>query len=43
VKDNPKEIDIDSSRDVMLFARKIAPALNISVRFVGEEPFDVGS
>lgn len=26
--------------DVRLFAERIAPALNISVRFVGEEPFD---
>lgn len=26
--------------DLLLFGRRIAPALNISVRFVGEEPFD---
>ena len=31
---------IDSSLDVTLFAKEIAPCLNISVRFVGEEPFD---
>ncbi|MBR6911006.1 MAG: hypothetical protein IKN41_04025 [Candidatus Methanomethylophilaceae archaeon] len=31
---------IDPSLDVSLFATKIAPALGISVRFVGEEPFD---
>jgi [citrate (pro-3S)-lyase] ligase len=31
---------IDSSSDVTLFAREIAPAANISVRFVGSEPFD---
>ena len=26
--------------DLLLFGKRIAPALNISVRFVGEEPFD---
>ncbi len=31
---------VDSSMDVTLFAREIAPCLHISVRFVGEEPFD---
>jgi [citrate (pro-3S)-lyase] ligase len=31
---------VDSSMDVTLFAREIAPCLNISVRFVGEEPYD---
>ncbi|MDR1641404.1 MAG: adenylyltransferase/cytidyltransferase family protein [Clostridiales bacterium] len=31
---------IDSSTDVTLFAREIAPAANISIRFVGSEPFD---
>lgn len=31
---------IDSSLDLTLFAREIAPCLNISVRFAGEEPFD---
>lgn len=31
---------IDSSLDVTLFAREIAPCLNISVRFAGEEPYD---
>lgn len=31
---------IDSSLDVTLFAKEIAPAMHISVRFVGEEPFD---
>lgn len=31
---------IDSTQDVLLFARMIAPALNISIRFAGEEPFD---
>lgn len=40
-KDKP-DIDhtaIDASTDVRIFCRYIAPALNISVRFVGEEPF----
>ena len=31
---------IDSSLDLTLFACEIAPCLNISVRFAGEEPFD---
>jgi cytidyltransferase-like protein len=31
---------VDSSLDVALFAREIAPCLNISARFAGEEPFD---
>lgn len=31
---------IDSSLDLTLFARDIAPCLNITVRFAGEEPFD---
>jgi [citrate (pro-3S)-lyase] ligase len=31
---------IDPSQDVRLFAEEIAPVLNISVRFAGEEPFD---
>lgn len=31
---------IDASLDVTLFAREIAPCLNISVRFAGEEPYD---
>lgn len=41
---NKQEIQdrtIDSSLDVTLFGREIAPCLNISVRFVGEEPFDL--
>ena len=40
IKDNPKEISVDSCIDVEIFGAYIAPALNISVRFVGEEPFD---
>jgi [citrate (pro-3S)-lyase] ligase len=31
---------IDSSNDVTLFAREIAPVAHISVRFAGSEPFD---
>lgn len=31
---------VDSSVDVTLFAREIAPAMHISVRFAGSEPFD---
>lgn len=31
---------IDPSNDVAIFAEEIAPVLNISVRFAGEEPFD---
>ncbi len=31
---------VDSSTDVTLFAREIAPCLNISARYVGEEPYD---
>lgn len=31
---------IDSSMDVEIFARTIAPALGISIRFAGEEPLD---
>jgi [citrate (pro-3S)-lyase] ligase len=31
---------INASSDVEIFAQKIAPALGITIRFVGEEPFD---
>ncbi len=40
LKDGNKEIDVDVTSDVLIFAKYIAPALGISVRFVGEEPFD---
>lgn len=40
-KDNPEQVDIDSTSDVEIFARMIAPTLGISVRFVGEEPNDI--
>ena len=35
-----EEVVLDTSSDVELFAQYIAPLLNISVRFAGEEPFD---
>ncbi len=31
---------VDSSMDVTLFAKEIAPCLNITARYVGEEPYD---
>lgn len=40
-KDTPSEVKIDTSNDVTIFGRYIAPALGISVRFAGEEPLDV--
>ena len=40
MKKNPDSAALDSSKDVELFGEKIAPPLGISVRFVGEEPFD---
>ena len=40
LKDGNREIDVDATSDVVLFAKYIAPALGIVVRFVGEEPFD---
>lgn len=39
-KSDIQERVIDSSLDVMLFAKEIAPCLDISVRFAGEEPYD---
>ena len=41
MKKNPDSAVLDSSKDVEMFGKKIAPPLGISVRFVGEEPFDV--
>ncbi len=41
MKDNPSHTNIDSSKDVEIFGRYIAPALGIKKRFVGEEPTDV--
>lgn len=39
-KDENKDAIVDTSQDVDLFARYIAPELNITVRFAGEEPLD---
>lgn len=39
-KDDLKETKIDCSNDLSVFAQYIAPALNIKVRFAGEEPLD---
>lgn len=40
VKERISDTVTDSSLDVELFGKHIAPKLNIAVRFVGEEPFD---
>ncbi|GHU96022.1 hypothetical protein FACS1894208_09910 [Clostridia bacterium] len=39
-KEEKSDIIVDASGDVSIFAEKIAPALNITVRFAGEEPLD---
>lgn len=39
-KDNLKDAVIDCSNDLSVFAQYIAPALDIKVRFAGEEPLD---
>ncbi len=39
-KETIQEIKIDAKYDLEIFARYIAPQLGISIRFVGEEPFD---
>lgn len=39
-KSELQDREIDSSLDVTVFAREIAPCLNITKRFAGEEPFD---
>ena len=39
-KEENKDVVIDATYDVSIFGEKIAPALNISVRFAGEEPLD---
>jgi [citrate (pro-3S)-lyase] ligase len=39
-KENIQEETIDAGYDIEIFARYIAPAFNISMRFVGEEPTD---
>lgn len=40
LKDYVKEKNFDVSMDIDVFCRYIAPKLNISIRFCGEEPFD---
>ena len=39
-KESLQDVAVDSSEDVEIFAREIAPSLGITVRFVGEEPED---
>lgn len=39
IRDEEHADEVRSDIDITLFAEKIAPALNISVRFVGQEPF----
>jgi [citrate (pro-3S)-lyase] ligase len=39
-KDQNQNAEIDCSQDVELFAEHIAPAMNIEIRFAGEEPLD---
>ena len=39
-KSNLQDVKIDTSMDVTIFAKEIAPCLDISVRFAGSEPFD---
>lgn len=39
-KEEQKEAKISASLDIEIFARYIAPALNIKYRFAGEEPID---
>lgn len=40
LKVEDKEIEQNTEYDIKLFAQYIAPILNISYRFVGQEPFD---
>ena len=40
-RDSEQEVRLDASLDVELFAEYIAPTLNITKRFVGDEPNDV--
>jgi len=35
-----QDVAVDSSRDVEIFGREIAPTLGITIRFAGEEPND---
>ncbi len=40
-KDYVQNIEIDVTRDLQVFCMHIAPGLNITVRFAGEEPIDM--
>ncbi len=39
-KNDLQDTSVNTTLDVRIFGQYIAPALNITVRFVGEEPFD---
>lgn len=39
-KSELQEREIDTSNDIIIFAKEIAPCLHITKRFVGEEPLD---
>lgn len=39
-KDNCQDVSIDTSMDLKIFGRYVAPALDISIRFAGTEPTD---
>lgn len=39
-KGEKQDIVVDTSNDLKIFGKYIAPALNISIRFAGEEPLD---
>lgn len=41
IKENSKHIKENAENDILFFAERIAPYLNIKYRFVGEEPKDV--
>lgn len=40
-KEVKTDMKIDASRDIAIFGEAIAPALNIKIRFAGEEPIDM--
>lgn len=40
-KEVKTDMKIDASRDIAIFCEAIAPALNIKIRFAGEEPIDM--
>lgn len=40
-KEDKQHVEIDMSMDIEVFAQCIAPALNITCRFMGEEPIDL--